>query len=71
MELIRQVKVRMQEVRTQALGQEKRDEESESELLMDSKFSFPVEITFSPSSVRLEDIEIPLEFGLSALLKRM
>lgn len=41
----------------------------QAQLLMDTKFAFPVRFPFNPSNIRLEDIEIPGVLSLGMLKK--
>jgi myosin-5 len=49
--------------------QKRSDPQSQSKLLMDTKMTFTVRFPFSPSSIKLEDIEIPSVLNLSVLKK--
>ena len=44
-------------------------EGQQSKLLMDTKFTFVVRFPFSPSSIKLEDIEVPSVLNLNMLKK--
>ena len=49
--------------------QKRSDLQAQSKLLMDTKFAFTVRFPFSPSSMKLEDIEIPSVLNLPMLKK--
>ena len=49
--------------------QKREDPLVESKLLMDTKLAFTVRFPFSPSSIKLEDIDIPSVLNLSMLKK--
>lgn len=49
--------------------QKRPDPAAQSKLLMDTKFAFTVRFPFSPSSIKLEDIEIPSVLNLPMLKK--
>lgn len=49
--------------------QKRSDPQSQSKLLMDTKFAFTVRFPFSPSSIKLEDIDIPAVLNLPMLKK--
>ncbi|CAL4082348.1 unnamed protein product, partial [Meganyctiphanes norvegica] len=44
-------------------------EQAQATLLMNTKFAFPVRFPFNPSSIRLEDIEMPETLNLTMLKK--
>lgn len=44
-------------------------EQAQATLLMNTKFAFPVRFPFNPSSIRLEDIELPDSLNLTMLKK--
>ncbi|KAL7643914.1 UNVERIFIED_CONTAM: hypothetical protein RMT77_005923 [Armadillidium vulgare] len=49
--------------------EERAKEENPEKLLMNTEFAFPVRFPFNPSSIRLEDIELPDIFYLEVLHK--
>lgn len=49
--------------------QQRPDPQSQNKLLMDTKFAFTVRFPFSPSSIKLEDIDIPAVLNLPMLKK--
>ncbi|XP_076051638.1 dilute class unconventional myosin isoform X4 [Oratosquilla oratoria] len=51
------------------LQQRSEGEQAQATLLMNTKFAFPVRFPFNPSSIRLEDIEIPDALSLIMLKK--
>ena len=55
--------------RVQEKLQERGDPQTQSKLLMDTKFAFTVRFPYSPSSIKLEDIEVPSVLNLSMLKK--
>ena len=48
-----------------------RKEADTTSVLMDTKYSFAVKFPFNPSSIRLEDLEVPETFGLGDIVKRV
>ena len=55
--------------RVQEELQKRTDSQAESKLLMDTKLAFTVRFPFSPSSIKLEDIDIPSVLNLPMLKK--
>lgn len=49
--------------------QKRTDPQAQSKLLMDTKFAFTVRFPFSPSSIKLEDVDIPSVLNLPMLKK--
>ena len=49
--------------------QKRTDPQSQSKLLMDTKHAFTVRFPYSPSSIKLEDIDIPAVLNLPMLKK--
>ena len=55
--------------KVQAELSKRSDPQAESKLLMDTKLAFTVRFPFSPSAIKLEDIEVPSVLNLSFLKK--
>ncbi|XP_061726561.1 unconventional myosin-Va isoform X2 [Cydia pomonella] len=64
-EFIHEIQKKMQEKTGPNAGKEPQN------LLMDSKMIFSVQFPFNPSSIRLEDIELPDVLGLEGLLTKI
>ena len=45
------------------------DAQAENKLLMDTKFTFPVRFPFTPSPIKLEEIDVPRILSLGSLKK--
>ncbi|ODM94443.1 Unconventional myosin-Va [Orchesella cincta] len=68
-QFIERVQSKLFETRTK--GQEQQEALAKTKLLMDTQYTYAVKFPFNPSSVKLEDINIPDSFGLNQWIKKM
>jgi len=68
-QFIEKVQSKLFETRTKGLEQQ--EALAKTKLLMDTQFTYAVRFPFNPSSVKLEDINIPDSFGLNQWVKKM
>ncbi|CAL8128677.1 unnamed protein product [Orchesella dallaii] len=68
-QFIERVQSKLFESRTKGL--EQAEALAKTKLLMDTQYTYAVKFPFNPSSVKLEDINIPDSFGLNQWIKKM